>query len=233
MEQKPNNLLQINTTTILAGTAVFVNSSRFCNIASRTKVNPVEIQKQITLNPISRNISICSCSLGPIKLSKLDNLIDIDIWMRIDLFRYTLFTIQITTNKYSILADDLASKKSALTSSMSSFLILVLSLTFAAKAAGVKSCTTYLRVVFVPSSPRLDRASSSICSPSVTALSFTICSISCLEYGRVLIIRRRSNRSRGMPCGEIISSVPLISQRPRFVAKITIGAIALSNARCR
>jgi len=25
---------------------------------------------------------------------------DIDIWMRIDLFRYTLFTIQITTNKY-------------------------------------------------------------------------------------------------------------------------------------
>ncbi|KYQ54544.1 hypothetical protein ALC60_06568 [Trachymyrmex zeteki] len=202
LEQKPNNLLQISTTTILAGTAVSVNSSRLCNIASQTKINSVAIQdfrKQITLNPISLNISICSCSLGPM----------------------------------SILADDLASKKSALTSSMSSFLILVLSLTFAAKAAGVKSCTTYLRVVFVPSSPRLDKASSSICNPSVTALSFTICSISCLEYGRVLIIRRRSNKSRGMPCGEIMSSVPLISQRPRFVAKITIGAIALSNARCR
>ncbi|KYN37597.1 hypothetical protein ALC56_07796, partial [Trachymyrmex septentrionalis] len=196
MEQKPDNLLQISTTTILAGTAVFVNSSRLCNIASRTKVNPIAIQKQITLNPINLNISICSCSLGP-------------------------------------MSDDLASKKSSLTSSMSSFLILVLSLTFAVKAAGVKSCTTYLRVVFVPSSARLDRASSSICSPSVTALSFTICSISCLEYGRVLIIRRRSNKSRGMPCGEIMSSVPLISQRPRFVAKITIGAIALSNARCR
>ncbi|KYN12178.1 hypothetical protein ALC57_15670, partial [Trachymyrmex cornetzi] len=192
MKQKPNNLLQISTITILAGTAVSVNSSRLCNIASRTKVNPIKFFL---------------------------------LWKQ--------FTHILPLRTTHILADDLASKKSALTSSMSSFLILVLSLTFAAKAAGVKSCTTYLRVVFVPSSPRLDRASSSICSPSVTALSFTICSISCLEYGRVLIIRRRSNRSRGMPCGEIMSSVPLISQRPRFVAKITIGAIALSNARCR
>jgi hypothetical protein len=72
-----------------------------------------------------------------------------------------------------------------------------------------KSEETYRRVVFVPISPSILSASSSICMPSVCARSLRICSISTREYGNVRIIRSLSRRSKGMPCGEIMSSVPL------------------------
>lgn len=68
---------------------------------------------------------------------------------------------------------------------------------------------THRSVVLVPISPTMLSASSSICIPSVCARSLRICSISTREYGSVRIIRSLSRRSRGMPCGEIMSSVPL------------------------
>ena len=42
-------------------------------------------------------------------------------------------------------------------------------------------------------------------------------------YVEVLMIKRRSSKSTGIPCGEI-KSVPLIVHIPRLVAKTTIGA---------
>jgi hypothetical protein len=72
-----------------------------------------------------------------------------------------------------------------------------------------QSKETYRRVVLVPVSPSILRASSSICIPSVCARSLRICSISAREYGKVRIIRSLSRRSRGIPCGERMSSVPL------------------------
>lgn len=68
---------------------------------------------------------------------------------------------------------------------------------------------THRRVVLVPISPTILSASSSICIPSVCARSRRICCISAWEYGNVRIIKSLSRRSRGMPCGEIMSSVPL------------------------
>jgi hypothetical protein len=56
--------------------------------------------------------------------------------------------------------------------------------------------------------------------------------ISSCVYGSVRTMTRRSSRSTGTPCGADMS-VPLISQMPRFVAKITMGASELSSARFR
>jgi len=72
-----------------------------------------------------------------------------------------------------------------------------------------QSKETYRRVVLVPISPSMLRASSSKCIPSVCARSLRICSISAREYGNVRIIKSLSRRSRGIPCGEMMSSVPL------------------------
>lgn len=79
-----------------------------------------------------------------------------------------------------------------------------------------KPTGTYRRVVFVLNSPSILSAASSICMPSVCARSLRICSISPWEYGNVRIMRSLSRRSRGIPCGEIMSSVPLQENKTNF-----------------
>lgn len=149
------------------------------------------------------------------------------------------------------LADRLASRNSELMSLMSSLVIWERPLTLLVWNAGVSNWTAYLSVVLFPISLRAVKADSSIWSPSVWARNLIICSISVTVYGIVRMIKRRSIKSNGIPCGETMSSVPLkchrqclsvilglsnanvetyrMVQRPRFVANITIGAIADSN----
>lgn len=56
--------------------------------------------------------------------------------------------------------------------------------------------------------------------------------ISSAEYDVVLIIRARSNRSIGIPCGDLYF-VPRIRVIPRFEAMTTMGARSVSRARLR
>lgn len=151
------------------------------------------------------------------------------------------------------------------------------------------SRTLYLRVVFEPISARWARASSLIVMPSVWARILMIwkstakkcqtfndtnffsiieedcggltCFISCGVYSTVRMIMTLSSKSRGIPCGELMSSVPLvdnasmlkpqichlsrntsvkepltsylIKQLPLFDANTTMGAMELSSARWR
>ncbi|EAT43891.1 AAEL004706-PA [Aedes aegypti] len=130
-------------------------------------------------------------------------------------------------------ADRLASKNNPLTSTISSLVICVRPLTLQFWCAGVSSWTAYRRVVLSPISLNAWMAESSTLNPSVCALSLMICSISDRLYGAVRTISKRSNKSNGIPWGEIMSSVPRITQRPLLVAKMTIGAIADSNDLCK
>ena len=131
-----------------------------------------------------------------------------------------------------ILADCLPSKKSEAASSTSCLMISLRPLVTARILAGCSNCITYLNVVCDPTYPRC--ASASCCSeiPSVTALMAMISTISDSAYGKVRIIRRRSNRSGGIPCGDWIS-VPLIVVCPRLVANMTIGLSVDSKALLR
>mmetsp|Transcript_5618 Transcript_5618/g.19249 ORF Transcript_5618/g.19249 Transcript_5618/m.19249 type:complete len:238 (+) Transcript_5618:240-953(+) len=97
-------------------------------------------------------------------------------------------------------------------------------------AAGVRSWTAWRSDVLSPISPSLASDSSSTVMPSTWARTARMRTISSGVYGRVRTMTRRSSKSTGMPCGEL-RSVPRISQMPRFVAKMTIGASELSSAR--
>ena len=77
---------------------------------------------------------------------------------------YTLFKnycIYLSAFSASITADDLASKNNSPISFMSSLTIFVLPQILAVTAAGANSWTAYRRVVFAPTSPKIDKASSS------------------------------------------------------------------------
>jgi len=76
---------------------------------------------------------------------------------------------------------------------------------------------------------RCANASVSISKPSVSQRIAKIYTISSRLYGINLMIRRRSSKSTGIPWGDFIS-VPLISQTPLLVARMTIGAKLLSRA---
>mmetsp|Transcript_3596 Transcript_3596/g.14435 ORF Transcript_3596/g.14435 Transcript_3596/m.14435 type:complete len:213 (+) Transcript_3596:218-856(+) len=83
-----------------------------------------------------------------------------------------------------------------------------------------------------PISPSRASDSSSTRSPSTAARTARIFTISSAAYGSVRMMTRRSRRSTGTPCGADMS-VPLISQMPRLVAKMTMGAREDSSARLR
>mmetsp|Transcript_3864 Transcript_3864/g.17009 ORF Transcript_3864/g.17009 Transcript_3864/m.17009 type:complete len:235 (-) Transcript_3864:962-1666(-) len=129
-------------------------------------------------------------------------------------------------------ADAFASRKRSPTSSRSPKTISSRPLVFAITAAGVSSCTACLRDVASPISPSRASDSSSTRSPSTAARTARIFTISSAAYGSVRMMTRRSRRSTGTPCGADMS-VPLISQMPRLVAKMTMGAREDSSARLR
>lgn len=96
---------------------------------------------------------------------------------------------------------------------------------WASTFAGESSWTAWRREVSIPISESLCRASSVILIPSVSALIFKINWMCSSLYGWVLMMRRRSNKSRGMPCGERIL-VPVAVSR---VKKVPTPDISISS----
>jgi len=90
----------------------------------------------------------------------------------------------------------------------------------------------YLNDVSTPISVKVSIASSVNSTSSSSHLIYKICAISFSLYGLVVIIRRRSSKSKGIPWG-LLCLVPLIVVIPRFVAKITTGAVSDSRALLR